>query len=415
MDDKNNFFEGNDPLKIAEKYQTPLYIYNERILRKRCRMMKELTDYPRFQVDFSAKANSSLALLQIIRSEGLKADAVSMGEIYLEQLAGFPPEDIFFVCNNVSAEEMEYAVSRGVLVSADSLEQLEQYGKLNPGGKVAVRLNPGVGDGHSQKVVTGGSRTKFGIPLEQIPQVKSILEKYQLSLEGVNQHIGSGYLQADKFLKSMDRLLEAAMRFEDLEFIDFGGGLGIPYHKLEGEKPLNLEGLGREMTVRMKRFSRRYGKELIYRIEPGRFICGEAGLLLGRIQGLKENGGTHYMGCDIGFNVLQRPVLYGSHHDMEIYPAKGGDIQGQQRVTVVGNVCESGDILAEDRLLPLAQAGNVLAVLDVGAYGFSMCSSYNSRPRPAELLIRENGEVAVIRERETLEDLRRKEIMLSDL
>lgn len=181
---------GNDPTELARQYQTPLYVYNERILRQRCRDLKNMVTYPHFVVDYSAKANCGLAFLQIVRSEGLEVDAMSPGEIYMERMAGFSPEDIFYICNNVSPEEMQYAIDAGVRISVDSLSQLEQFGQLAPGHSVAVRFNPGVGAGHHEKVITAGKLTKFGIDPEDIPQVKALLKKYDLKLIGINQHIG---------------------------------------------------------------------------------------------------------------------------------------------------------------------------------------------------------------------------------
>ncbi len=199
--DKLDFFQGIDPTELAEKYGTPLYVYNERILRQRCRDLKNLVKYPNFVVDYSAKANSNLAFLEIVKSEGLEVDAMSPGEIYIEKLAGFEPKDIFYICNNVSKEEMQYAIDAGVVISVDSLQQLEQYGEINPGGEVAIRFNPGVGAGHHEKVVTAGKKTKFAVDPEFIPQVKEILDKYNLKLIGINQHIGSLFMDGTAFVQ----------------------------------------------------------------------------------------------------------------------------------------------------------------------------------------------------------------------
>ncbi|MBS6646200.1 MAG: diaminopimelate decarboxylase [Clostridiaceae bacterium] len=410
--DRLHFFEGIDPVGLAENYGTPLYVYNERILRTRCRDLKRFVTYPKFEVDYSSKANCNLAFLQIVKSEGLKVDAVSMGEIYAQRLAGFEPEDIFFICNNVSEEEMMYAIEEGVLISVDSLAQLEQFGRLNPGGRVAVRVNPGIGAGHHEKVVTAGKKTKFGISTDQLDQVREILERYHLTLAGINQHIGSLYMKGDELLQSMDRLLEIVMEFKDLEFVDLGGGFGIPYHKEDGEERLDLEELGKAIDEKMKEFTARYGKEITLRIEPGRYISAESSVLLGRVHAVKYNGGQKYVGSDIGFSVLIRPAMYDSYHGVEIYRPGDEPSVEKEEVTIVGNICESGDILAKNRLLPKIRQKDVLGVLDAGAYGQSMSSNYNNRLRPAEVLIRENGEVVLIRERDTLEDLVRHQILL---
>lgn len=422
-----NFYEGNDPTALAKAYGTPLYVYNERILRTRCRELKNLVTYPNFVVDFSAKANSNLAFLQIVRSEGLEVDAMSPGEIYIEKAAGFKSDEIFYICNNVSEEEMQYAISEGVLVSVDSISQLEQYGRLAPGTRVAVRFNPGVGAGHHDKVVTAGKKTKFGVDPSCIPQVKDILSKYNLTLAGINQHIGSLFMTGEAFLSSIQSLFDIARQFPDLEFIDLGGGFGIPYHKETDEDRLDLKSLGTELDKELYAFAEEYGRQVKFRIEPGRYISAECCVLLGQVHSIKENSGTTYAGCDVGFNVLARPVMYDSYHGIEIYrqdEAVSPDGDGcadccedghadLQPVTVVGNICESGDILAKDRMLPPVMEKDILGILDAGAYGFTMSSNYNNRLRPAEILIRENGDVVLTRERDTFEDLKRHLISLS--
>lgn len=403
--DRMNFFEGNDPTALAKTYKTPLYVYNERILRKRCRDLKEMVTYPNFTVDYSAKANSNLAFLQVVKSEGLEVDAMSPGEIFMAKQAGFTSDEIFYIGNNVSAEEMQYAIDEGVLVSADSLSQLEQYGQLNPGGEVAVRFNPGVGAGHHEKVVTAGKKTKFGIEPKYIPQVKELLKKYDLKLVGINQHIGSLFMSKEAFVKSIGALFDIARQFEGLRFVDMGGGFGIPYRKEDGEQPLNIKELGEAMDGELYRFAKEYGSDLKFRIEPGRYISAECGMILSEVHSVKQNHDTKFVGCDCGFNVLQRPIMYDSYHGVEIYRESDAVSEKTEPVTIVGNICESGDILAKERELPEIFKGDILGVLDAGAYGFSMASSYNNRLRPAEILIRENGETVLTRERETLEDL----------
>jgi len=410
--DSLNFFQGNDPFELINKYGSPLYVYNERIFRQNCRNLLEMVTYPKFRVNFSAKANSSLALLQIIKDEGLCADAMSPGEIFVQRAAGFKPEEIFFVCNNVSADEMRYAIDRNILISVDSLSQLELLGRLNPGGKVAVRFNPGVGVGHHAKVITAGKDTKFGVNTEYIPEVKNILKKYDLKLVGINQHLGSLFMESDKFVEGVHNLLAIAREFDDLEFIDLGGGFGIPYQKLSGQAPLDLKKLGEQLDGLMFSFAKEYGKEISFSIEPGRYIPAEAGVILGSVYSIKHNGKTKYIGTDIGFNVLIRPSMYDSHHDIEVYGKEELDHFAAESVTVVGNICETGDILAKDRELPTIMEGDIIGVLDAGSYGFSMSSNYNNRLRPAEILIRETDEAVLIRSRDTLEDLIRNQVKL---
>ena len=406
--DAVDFYQGHDPHELIKKYGSPLYVYNERIFRKNCRDFKQMCDYPHFSVNYSIKANSNLTLLSIAKSEGLRAEVTSPGETAALIAVGYKPDEIFYITNNASSEDMEFAVKKGILFSADSLSQLDRYGRANPGGTVAARFNPGVGSGHHIKVVTGGDDTKFGINEEYIPQVKSILQKHNLTLVGINQHIGSYILDVDIFMESVERLLAIAKNFDSLKLIDLGGGFGIPYHKQEGEQPLNLPALGKELCRFMEQFSQSYGRPLTFMVEPGRYIPAESGVLLGTVHAIKNNGPEKYIGTDLCFTVLIRPTLYDSYHGIEVY-RKGSTATsaGQEKVHVVGNICESGDYIAKDRMLPIIEEDDVLGVLDAGAYGYSMSSQYNNRLRPAEILICENGNVELIRHRDTVEDLLR--------
>lgn len=404
---ETNFFEGNNVYDLIQQYGSPLYIYNENILRDRCKEMKHLVTYKNFVPHYSIKANTNIHLLKIVREEGLHADVMSPGEIFLALESGFKPEELFFIPNNVVAEDMKYAIERGITTSVDSLDQLKLYGELNPGGKVAIRFNPGIGAGHHEKVVTGGKKTKFGVNPEMIPEVKRLLETYNLTLIGINQHIGSLFMDAKPYIESLSSILDIAKVFDDLEFIDLGGGFGIPYHKQDGEARLDIKTLGEALDPILSRFAAEYGKEVQFQIEPGRYIPCESCLLLGQVTATKTNADHYYLGCDIGFNALQRPIMYDSHHDIEIY-SKDAKSVTLMPLTVVGNICESGDILAKDRMLPSTTCrGDLIAMMDAGAYGYSMASCYNQRFRPAEILICSNGSIEQIRKRDTFEDLLR--------
>ncbi|MCX7708259.1 MAG: diaminopimelate decarboxylase [Clostridia bacterium] len=409
---KTSFYGKHCPHDLVKRFGSPVYIYNERIFRERCREMAGLVSYPNFRANYSIKANSNLELLKIAREEGMLVDAMSPGEIYVLEAAGYQANEIFYISNNVSAEEMKFAVDRGILVSIDSLSQLKLFGRINPGGKVAVRFNPGIGAGHHEKVMTAGKKTKFGVNMDFVSEVKGILKEYDLKLAGINQHIGSLFLEGNAYLESVNSILSIAKQFEDLEFVDLGGGFGIPYHKQEGQERLDLSMLGESLTKLLLQWSEQYGKNVLFKIEPGRYIAAECGALLGTVHAIKQNYGTNYVGTDMGFNVLARPVMYDSHHDIEVY--KNSDISGANEemvANIVGNICESGDIIARGRRLQKVEEGDILGVMDAGAYGYSMASNYNNRLRPAEVLIRESGEAVLIRKRDTLEDLIRNFII----
>jgi diaminopimelate decarboxylase len=402
---EKKFFGNTDPIQLCRNYGSPLYVYNENILRNRCRDLKGLIDYSNFTVNYSLKANSNLELIRIVRSEGLRADAMSPGEIYINLMAGYRPEEILFISNNVSEDEFRYAINAGVKISVDSISQLETFGRINPGGEVAFRVNPGFGAGHHEKVTTAGQKTKFGIEMRSIPEVKEILKKYNLRLIGINQHIGSLFMDSEAYLQSTGNILSIARQFDDLNFIDLGGGFGIPYKKQQDQPRLDLKELGGKLSEVIHDWVKDYGKEIEFKIEPGRYIVAESSILLGSVNATKTNYNTKYIGTDLGFNVLIRPVMYDSHHDIEIYRGDETPSVKEETVTIVGNICETGDIIARERKLPEIFENDVLGVLDSGAYGYSMSSTYNSRLRPAEVLIDADGNPRLIRRRDTLDDL----------
>ena len=403
-----DFFKGNDPEKIAQEFGTPLYVYNEDIIRDRMkRVANVITKYP-YKANYSCKTNTNLEILKIALSVGVNADAMSEGEMRMLLKAGFTPERIFYVCNNVSADEMRFAIDNGIPVSLDSLDQLRLFGEINRGGRCAVRINPGVGAGHHEKVVTAGKKTKFGIAEEDIDKIFDIAAEHDLKIVGINQHVGSQFLDATPFLAAVDNLLRIAMKFEDLEFIDFGGGYGIPYHKLDDEKEFDMEHFSKEFTEKLDRFIPQYGSAPLFKSEPGRYCVAEGGVILGRVHSIKQNSGIKYIGTDVGMNVLVRPSMYDSWHDIEVI-SNGHvvyrDAGELEKVTVCGNICESGDVLCKDREMPKIGDNDLICVLDAGAYGYSMCSSYNTRLRPAEVMICSDGSVKLIRRRETFEDM----------
>lgn len=402
-----NYFGQSNPQELAQIYGTPLYVYNESILRKQMRNAARLISVPGFTANYSIKTNSNLSILRIACEEGLNADAMSPGEIFVLLKAGFPKERIFYVSNNVSDQELQFAIDHQIMTSLDSLSQLRRFGKLNPGGRCSVRLNPGIGAGHHEKVVTAGKKTKFAIAESDVPEIFRIAQQYDLHIVGVNQHIGSLFMDGTPFLSAVKHFLELALQFDELEFVDFGGGFGIPYHKLSGEKEFDLPKFGKELDLVVKDFTRQYGREIVFKSEPGRYIAAEGGVLLGTVHSKKQNSGVTYVGTDVGMNVLVRPSMYDSWHDIEVY-RKGELVSGTdgvESVTVVGNICETGDILAKERELPVIQEEDILCILDAGAYGYSMSSNYNNRLRPAEVLIDLEGNHRLIRKRDTLEDL----------
>ena len=403
--EKVDFFKGNDIEKIAEEFGTPLYVYSEDILRRRMKDVAGIiTKYP-YIANYSMKANSNIEILKIALQEKVNCDAMSEGEIRLLLKAGFSPDKIFFVPNNIDAKEMQFAIDNGIMTSLDSVDQLKLYGTLNPGSKCAIRINPGVGAGHHEKVVTAGKKTKFAIAEEDIDEAIKVAKEYNLKICGINQHVGSLYMEPEPFLNAVDQFLRIAKKFPGLEFIDFGGGFGIPYHKLEDEEPFDIYKLSIEWTKKLDEFVSSYGSVPLFKSEPGRYCVAESGVILGRVNAIKFNGDRKYIGTDVGMNVLARPVLYDSWHDIEIFSA-GKAVSGmKEEATITGNICESGDVLCKDRPMPPIKDNDLICVLDAGAYGYSMCYSYNTRLKPAEVMINSDGSYRLIRRRETYEDV----------
>lgn len=387
--------------ELIREFGSPLYVYHEPTLRERCREVAGLLPGRDYHPSVSIKTNGNPALLAIAREEGLRGDAMSPGEILLLERAGFCPEEMFFIPNNVSREELSFARQRGILTSLDSLDQVRLAAEVFAGGEVALRINPLVGDGHHGKVVTAGARVKFGILPSEVPQALELLAAQGVSVVGLDQHIGSGFLTPEKYLQAAKALLEVCGQIPSVRFADFGGGFGIGYR---GEPRLDLSALGAGLSGLLADWERKTGRGLRAQAEPGRYVFAECGAILGTVHAVKEREGVQIAGCDIGFNVLQRPVLYDAYHRIDLV-AQDDSARPVVDAQWVGNICESGDILGADRKCLLPKMGDHLVVRDAGAYGWAMSSSYNARPRAAEILLGKDGSARVIRRRETWEDL----------
>lgn len=387
-----------DPAALIASYGSPLYVYDAAELRSCCRALVQAL--PRdVDILYAMKANANQALLRVIESEGLGIDAVSSGEVIAALRAGFASSRISYNGNNVDDREMRDVREAGVHVTVDSLSQLDRYGRLFPGTTVGVRINPDVGDGHHDHVITGGPESKFGIDVAAAPSALEIAHRHELTIDGLQQHIGSGILDPERMLFAVDVLLRAAAAFPDLEFLDFGGGLGVAYHP--NDPVLDLAAFGRAVGELLERFQAGRDRPLTYRFEPGRSVVATCGTLLVRVTAVKRTGQHVFVGVDSGFNHLLRPTLYGSYHHIENLTRPDAPLE---TVRVAGNICESGDLLARDRELPRCEEGDLLAVRHAGAYGYAMASNYNLRPRPAEVLVDEDT-ARLVRRRETMDDL----------
>ena len=395
---------------LARTFGTPLYAYDEETIRSKVRALVQNIAYRPLRIFYAAKANTNLSVLKIIRDEGkgvIGIDAVSPGEIEIALKAGFKPGQVIFTSTSVTDDEMKFAISKKVLVNCDSLSQMERYGRLNPNSNVCFRVNPDVGAGHHGHVITGGPESKFGIWAADVGKAFGIAAKYNLRIVGIHEHIGSGILETGKFVAAMNVLLSIIeknkSKLSQLEFVDFGGGIGVPYRP--DQKPINFKTFGPAVSRLFSDFCSRFGKKLSLTMEPGRFIVAESGVLLCTVNTIKQTPKHRFVGVDTGFHHLIRPMAYGSYHPIVVVDNCGGNSGKKEKVAVCGNICESGDVFTRDekgivdRDLPIVKEGDVLAILVAGAYGFSMSSNYNTRPRPAEVLV-SGRDVRVVRKRE---------------
>ena len=381
--------DGVDVVDLAEEFGTPLYVTSEARLRANARAYREA--FPEALIYFAVKANGNLALLRILAEEGLGADVFSAGELSLVRMAGIPGEKVLFNGNSKRTEELKMALEAGVRISADSLDELlalaEVAKEMGEEAEVAFRVNPDVSAKTHPKIATGLKTSKFGIPWQDLVEVYETA----MGLEGVNPvglhcHIGSQILDTAPFVEAAARMMELAGRIVGvggkIEMMDFGGGLGIAYtpetsaptpsQLASGIKPVFEEGC------------RRLGISPRMILEPGRSIVADSTIFLTRVNVVKR-AHVNFVGVDAGFNLLARPMLYDAYHHVVV--ANKADGRAEERYTVVGPICESGDVLAKDRNLPRIERGDLIAMLDAGAYGFSMASVYNGQPRCPEVLV----------------------------
>ena len=399
---------GVSSVDIANKFGTPVYVTDEQIVRENYRnIYNAFAQYMPTEVHYACKANTNLAILSILNQEGSHIDAVSIGEVLTCLKAGFPAERIMYTGVNVSDEELAQVVQTGCRINLDSRSELERLAKITTDIPISFRITPGVASGHSEKVMTGGKGSKFGIPMNQVIDTYARAKDLGFDVKGIHAHTGSGGMTTDPFTDVVDVLCEMVNRIEEevnikLEFLDFGGGIGVPYRPHDPEADLN------ELAILITDTIQEETDIKTVALEPGRFIVCDSTVLLTKCVDIKEAGMKKFVGVDAGFNTLIRPAMYDSYHYVAV--ANKFNQAGVAKYEVVGPICESGDYIAHDRALPEMEEGDIVAVYCGGAYGFSMSSNYNSRPRCAEVLVN-NGEAELIREREDFEDLWRHQIV----
>jgi len=402
----------HDTLALAKKYGTPLYVTDEQRIRANFTAYRDALAgyYGRVQMLYAAKANGNLAVLKVFADMGAGADVFSAGELYLALVAGMKPEHLLFNGSSKTPEDLRLAVGKNVRVSLDSVDEMMQLneiaGKMGKEVECSFRVNPAMEVPTHPKIATGLATSKFGIPAGQIIDAyRAAVEAPNIVPVGLHCHIGSQILDVAPFAKEAEVLVKVAKQITDigvhLRFLDMGGGLGIAYNHTTEVAPTPQEYADAVMPVFLDGIEKAGIQPALW-VEPGRNLIGDTTVLLTRVNSVKR---THknFVNVDAGFNLLARPVMYDSYH--EVIVADKAEVAPAERYTITGPICETGDILAHDRMLPEVVSGDLIAVLDTGAYGFSMSSQYNSRPRCAEIMVKGSME-APMRRAETIIDIK---------
>ena len=401
-------FDGVSVKELARKYDTPLYVVSEKRIRDNYnRIFDALTSsYKHLRVYYAAKANSNLTVLKILQSQGAYLDTVSPGEVFMGLVSGYTPDRIMFTGTSVRNDELKMLADANITVNIDSLSELERLLKIGVPQVLSIRINPEIGAGHHEHCITAGPDSKFGLWEEEAIQAYAIAKRARVERFGIHMHIGSGILEVDPYVQAVEKLLSIAKRVHDevgvsFDFIDIGGGFGVPYSP--EDKDFDWPAFSSKVVAPFKSKMAEYGlgKPFLC-VEPGRYLVCDSSILLTTVNTVKVTPSKKFVGVDAGFNTLIRPTMYGSYHPIVVANKLGA--KDKETYDVVGPICESGDTLAKDRELPVVEEGDVLAVLNVGAYGFSMSSQYNARPRAAEVMIKQ-GKPVIIREREQLDNL----------
>jgi len=404
LSDGKYHLQGVNVLDICQEFGTPLFVYDASKIEEKYKQMDQAFEGLNAKIKYPVKALSNVNILKLMRKLGAGLDTVSIQEARMGIKAGFAPEDIIFTPNCVSFDEIKKAVELGITINIDNISILEQFGH-EYGNTVpcAIRFNPHIFAGGNSKISVGHIDSKFGISVYQRRHVHRIIKANDIQVIGIHVHTGSDILDAASYLQSANIMFDLAYDFEDLQFIDFGSGFKVPYKT--GDIFTDVHAIGKELRVAYKNFCDEYGKEIELWFEPGKYLVSEAGYFFMKANVIKPTPSTVFVGVDSGLNHFIRPMMYGAVHEI----LNVSNPKGTPRIyTVVGYICET-DTFASDRKLSEVREGDVICVKNAGAYGFSMSSNYNSRLRPAEVMVYQ-GQARLIRERESFDDLIRGQV-----
>lgn len=391
---------------IANTFGTPTYVYDANVTIEQYKKLHRAFNPLDVKLHYALKALNNINILRLLKQEGAGLDAVSIEEIHLGLRAGFTANKIMYTPNCVSFAEIQEAVELGVHINLDNLSVLEKFGSTyGDSVPICIRLNPHIMAGGNANISVGHIDSKFGISIHQLRHICRIVEHYKMNVIGLHMHTGSDIIDPDVFIRGAELLYDASELFPDLKFLDFGSGFKVSYK--ESDLVTEIEIIGKRIAESFQAFCAKNNRDLELWFEPGKFLVSEAGKFLVTTNVVKQTTSTVFVGVNSGQNHLLRPMFYNAYHEIENISNPEGE---KKLYSVVGYICES-DTLGHDRLLNEVREGDVLAISNAGAYGFSMSNQYNSRLRPAEVLIY-NGEPHLIRRRETLDDLVRTEVAL---
>ena len=395
---------------LVNRHGSPLYVYETARMEKQYRRLEKAFKGTRIRINYACKALTNINILRFFKGLGSGLDAVSIQEVLLGLQAGYDPRDILYTPNCVSLEEINQAVDLGVRINIDSISILEQFG-IEHGDNVpiCIRINPHIMAGGNQKIATGHIDSKFGISIYQLPHVERVIETNNMRVEGLHMHTGSDILDVEVFLRGIEILLESSVHFKDLDYIDIGSGFKVAYR--EGDHYTDIVSFGKSLTKRFNKFCHEYGRDLTLIFEPGKFLVSEAGYFLARVNVIKQTTATVFAGLDTGMNHFIRPMFYDAYH--QIINVSNPLGKKTRIYTVVGYICET-DTFGWNRKITEISEGDILAFKNAGAYCFAMSSNYNSRYRPAEVMVHKQRDY-LIRKREGLEDLTRNQLIINDV
>ena len=390
---------------IAEEFGTPVYIYHAEKISEQ--YTKLVTAFKKTDTKFfyACKALTNINILRHIKSIGANVDCSSVNEVKLALHAGFAPEQILYTSNGIAFSEIEEAKDLGVNVNIDSLSNLEKFGeKYGHTYPIGIRLRPNILAGGNLKISTGHDKSKFGIPVDQVEKIISLVQQYNLFIRGLQIHTGSDIEDADVFVKGIEVLFDIIPHFKELEFVDLGGGFKVPYK--DGDTETNIPLLAQKVNEAFANHPNPGNKHLQVWFEPGKFLVSAAGYLVTKVNVLKETSATTFASVNSGFNHLIRPMFYNSFHRIENISNEKGP---EKFYTVVGNICET-DTFAWDRKIHEIKENDLLVFYNAGAYGFEMSSNFNSRLKPSEVLVKD-GKALLIRRRDSFEDLLKNQVI----